>query len=298
MKNSILLLVVVVLASCGSKKQNQEKYVTYINYDTLTDNTGFNSSIEIDSLYKINYDSIVHFTVDIDSMKYYVVEGDMLMTEYEYTQYQLASLVKADTALMYEKLVGEIRDNKVVRWPENYIVKYCIAKNTFPSLEQYNLVKENMKKAIREWESTCNIKFHHEEQKDASGILTPTADLTFVVVGFNSNNRFIASAFFPYEPSNRRRLLVDPTYFTSSFDRVGVLRHELGHTLGFRHEHIRSDAPLVCQGEDVGGTINLTQYDPKSVMHYFCGGMGNIKLEITDIDRNGSQSIYGKPLNN
>ena len=32
---------------------------------------------------------------------------------------------------------------------------------------------------------------------------------------------------------------VDPIFFNSQYDPVGVFRHELGHVLGYRHEHIR-----------------------------------------------------------
>ena len=77
---------------------------------------------------------------------------------------------------------------------------------------------------------------------------------------------------------------------------LGVLRHELGHVLGFRHEHIRSGAPPGCPDEDVFGAIDLNDYDPKSVMHYFCGGVGNRDLVITAEDRTASQIVYGQPL--
>ena len=112
------------------------------------------------------------------------------------------------------------------------------------------------------------------------------------------NGQFIASAFFPNDPPDRRRILIDPSYFDPQlgFDQVGVLRHELGHVLGFRHEHIRSGAPPDCPDEDVTGTLDLTQYDPKSVMHYFCGDLGSKTLEITDVDRIGAQRVYGLPL--
>ena len=151
-------------------------------------------------------------------------------------------------------------------------------------------------KATKEWENACNVDFVYEESYDTANILKPINDLTFVVLGFESNGGFIASAFFPYYPTERRRLLIDPSYFNSKFDKIGVLRHELGHVLGFRHEHISGNAPMDCPKENVAGTIPLTKYDPKSVMHYFCGGMGSIKLEITELDKSGAQDLYGNPI--
>lgn len=118
----------------------------------------------------------------------------------------------------------------------------------------------------------------------------------FVVRYLNQPGTMIASAFFPNDPPSRRRVFIFPSYAGTSFDKVGVLRHELGHVLGFRHEHIRSEAPAVCQGEDTGFTLSLSNYDPHSVMHYLCGGAGNPGLTITDIDRISAQQVYGPPL--
>jgi hypothetical protein len=108
----------------------------------------------------------------------------------------------------------------------------------------------------------------------------------------------IAAAFFPNDPVDRRRVIIDPVYYAADlgFDRVGILRHELGHVLGFRHEHIRSQAPPLCPDEETDGVLNLTDYDPQSVMHYFCGEVGSRELTITELDRIGAQVVYGPPL--
>jgi hypothetical protein len=130
---------------------------------------------------------------------------------------------------------------------------------------------------------------------------TPANDidpsLVFTVRYLDAGGQFIAAAFFPTYPPARRRVLIDPSYFRPDlpFDPVGVLRHELGHVLGFRHEHIRSGAPSTCPEENTDEVVDLTAYDPKSVMHYFCGGVGSRDLRITDIDREGAQKLYGPP---
>lgn len=301
MKNYIIVIAISTLSfSCGGNETQKENYVAYVSYDTSVASTSLKNNVVVDSLFSVKYDSIVPPSITLNSMKYYIVEGDLLLNEYEYTQYKISRLVISyDTMLFKEKLIVERRNNKPVRWPENYVIKYCIAENSFPISNQYTMVKENMKAATKDWENTCNVKFFYDEQKDASNILTPTPDLTFVIMGYdNINNDFIASAFFPYDPPIKRMLLIDPSYFTTDYDKIGVLRHELGHILGFRHEHIIGDVPLVCKGERLGDATPITRYDPKSVMHYFCEGIGNIKLEITEIDRKGSQSIYGSPINN
>jgi hypothetical protein len=119
----------------------------------------------------------------------------------------------------------------------------------------------------------------------------------FTVELVNTGGRLIAAAFFPNDPPKERRVIIDPVFYSDNlgFNPIGVLRHELGHVLGFRHEHIRSGAPAVCPNEPLVNTINLTDYDPSSVMHYFCGGVGDKELRITDIDRQGSQLLYGPP---
>ncbi|MBC3758850.1 matrixin family metalloprotease [Hyunsoonleella sp. SJ7] len=304
MKNS--LLIILIIAFLGCKKHEKapmekplESYVSFEILDTISTDSPIFDLGDIQAVQEEkNTDSIMHETIEIDSENYYIVEGDLLYNEFEYYQYRINLSMQGDSISSYkEGLVGEKRNNEIVKWPENFIIKYSIMKNSFASDAHYNQVKTNMKLATADWTKACNVEFTHDESKDNLNLISPNDDLTFIILGFNTSGQFIASAFFPYYPKSRRRVLIDPSYFETRFNRVGVLRHELGHVLGFRHEHIRSGAPRLCPNEDLRGTFNITNYDPKSVMHYFCGGMGSIELEITNTDRIGASSIYGASKN-
>lgn len=247
--------------------------------------------------------------VEVDNETLYVAEGDLLLDDDELERHaqRQAALEELNRLRLGETggvgivpgpspaLVGITEDGKIVRWAPDTVLTYAVLRQTFPSTDQYDTVVGNMRAATRAWEDTCGVKFNHEQQLDDSASTRPDGVL-FPVRGFDSGGRFIAAAFFPNGPSFRRRVLIDPSYFTTSFDPVGVLRHELGHVLGFRHEHIRSGAPATCPDEDRSDTIDLTAYDPQSTMHYFCGGVGSRELAITDVDKQGSRTVYGLPL--
>ncbi len=250
-------------------------------------------------------------TVDIDGTTYWIMEGDFLLDEAELEQYafEWAAREEAVNALsnanvpppaaFADELVGMNFGNGNVRWEPGLELSYCVLKDTFvrDGGAGYDLVVDAMQKATADWEKTCGVKFVYRPELDESDELLPEGVL-FAVREFNAGGRFIASAFFPYSPKNRRRVLIDPSYYNEnlSFDRVGVLRHELGHVLGFRHEHIRPDAPTGCPDEELFGVVDLTDYDPNSVMHYLCGGLGEAQLKLTPKDKAGSQKLYGPPL--
>lgn len=251
--------------------------------------------------------------VEIEGEKFFIAEGDMLLDEDQLDIYarqrdalQREQALRAERAALGAgdivddepaRLVGITVNGKLVRWKPGTVLSYCVIKNTF-SNTNYQMVRENMAKATAAWEGICGVKFQYRADLDSSGTTLP-AGVLFAVREIDAQGQFIAAAFFPNDPKNRRRVLIDPSYYEAglSFDRVGVLRHELGHTLGFRHEHIRSGAPPVCPDESTAGTFDFTPYDPKSVMHYFCGGVGSRDLAITDLDKTGAQKLYGPPLN-
>ncbi len=254
-------------------------------------------------------------TVEIDGEILYVTEGDTLLDDLQLELYagQREAEDAAFKAMLragehglggssltgQSRLVGIVNNGKLVRWADGLKLSYRIAKDSFVGGDadaHYKVVKENMMFACNAWENTCGVQFEHcSDLDDKPGV--GLEGCLFVVREVDAFGRFIAAAFFPTDPKNRRRVVIDPSYYTTSFDKVGVLRHELGHLLGFRHEHIRSGAPADCPDEGQDDTRDLTEYDPQSVMHYFCGGEGSRDLFITEIDREGSQRLYGLPLN-
>ena len=56
--------------------------------------------------------------------------------------------------------------------------------------------------------------------------------------------------------------------------------------------------PIAYRTGGLIDTIDVTQYDPQSVMHYFCGNVGSPTLAISDVDRIGAQRLYGPPFSN
>jgi len=241
--------------------------------------------------------------IKVDQIDYYLAEGDLLLDEDELAIYAMEQETKAQTRTLGQvgfadastSITGIMNNGKVVKWAPDMILTYCVLKSTFSTEKEYKAIRTNMRKATKDWERTCGVRFKHLAYLDNSLSDRPEG-VVFPVRGINANGLFIASAFFPTQPKHRWRILIDPTYFTTSYNKVGVLRHELGHVLGLRHEHIHSGAPAACPDELPGDIIKLTDYDPKSVMHYFCGGVGSKTLSISDLDRKGAQKLYGLPF--
>ncbi len=239
--------------------------------------------------------------IEFEGTKYFLAEGDLLLTQKDLERYahrRAQDEEDSGSVIKGEPLKAMVDESgRLIRWQPGLVLTYGVLKSTLTPPDRHNLVVNCMEQATSAWEAVCGIRFQH---LPAYGNGTPAGmpPPLFWVRGFNAGGRFIAAAFFPDWPAERRVVVIDPSFFspTLSFDRVGVLRHELGHVLGFRHEHIDSGAPPECPGEDPFRVVDLTQYDPKSVMHYFCGGVGSKTLELTDKDKAGAVDLYGRSL--
>lgn len=232
----------------------------------------------------------------------FIVEGDVGLTEDDLLTYaaervDLAKKVIADPAEKKKGLMAIESGGKILRWARGKVLDYCVYRPTFNTDAEYGRVVSDMRDATDDWSAICGIEFLYRPEKDNDPNLS-FGDVLFPVIRQNGGGNTIAMAFFPNDKVEDRLVVCFDGYYDDSeggFDPIGVLRHELGHVLGFRHEHIRPEAPDFFNPEDTDHIHLLTDYDSQSVMHYIGAGVGDPELRITDHDRAGAVHVYGLP---
>ena len=159
---------------------------------------------------------------------------------------------------------------------------------------RYPAVVADMQQAAAAWEAVADLDFVHLAAEDGRCDAANSGTL-FDVRPIDAGGEFLALAFFPNEPRDARSVFIDPSSFAldpnGNLTLRGILRHELGHVLGARHEHTRPEAGRCFEDSDWRG---VTDYDAFSVMHYpQCNGLGDWSLRLTETDKNGVACIYG-----
>jgi hypothetical protein len=227
-----------------------------------------------------------HFLIDGDET--YQSEADLA----DYYQRYLEAPTDQNVGQQSEPLTVNRVGGRDDRWGATTAqnLSYCVSKASFGS--RYNAVVTAMSQAAAAWEAVARVNFIHVANADAN--CTRSTQVLFNVRQ-NSSNQYLAYAFFPSYARAQRELVISSLGFVTDTGPVtlaGVLRHELGHTLGFRHEHIRSTtAPAKCR--EGGAARALTPYDSSSVMHYpQCAGTNKGDLVLTARDKQGAATLY------
>jgi hypothetical protein len=216
----------------------------------------------------------------------YIVDGDVPVED-EQALRALYARMNSDGALTINTVGGS--DD---RWNDaaKLDITYCVSRSSFGG--NYDRVVTAMRDAAAAWELATSVDFVHVAQLD-SDCTASQGNVVFDVRQV-SNQSYLARAFFPSSGRGSRNVLIDTSSFgnTGSWSLTGILRHELGHTLGFRHEHVRLGAAHRCR--EGGSWRDLTAYDSASVMHYpHCDGTQTGDLVVTDRDTLGAVAVYG-----
>ena len=229
----------------------------------------------------------------------YIVNGDELieteaMMQGAYDMYLASEAIAADRAEGYDVIEQGLIVNRVGssddKWPSSTATNltYCVSSSSFGS--RYNTVVSALDSATGAWEATAHVNFVHVTSADGS-CNNRTSGVVFNVRQV-STSQYLARSFFPSSSRRSREILVSTSSFgnISPWSLAGVFRHELGHTIGFRHEHTRPESGTCFEDNNWRA---LTAYDSASVMHYpQCNGSNRGDLNLTSLDKSGAKSLY------
>jgi hypothetical protein len=166
---------------------------------------------------------------------------------------------------------------------------YCVS-DSFGNRKQQ--VIDALQAATTGWELAADIDFVHLASEDDS-CTSSNSNVVFDIRPV-SGQPYLARAFFPHYGRSSSNVLIDSSSFGYWEPLSAILTHELGHVLGFRHEHTRPEAG---QCYEDSSWRPLTPYDSSSVMHYpQCGGSGGV-FQLSAYDKQGAADIYGGPAN-
>lgn len=222
---------------------------------------------------------------DIDGA--YVVNGDEIISTQGELRTFYQQLLEPET--LNDGLIVNTVNAVDDKWSASQVsnLTYCVSTK-FGS--RHADVVSAMTSGGALWESASSrINFVYVPSAD--GNCTTRNNAVVFSVEPVQTSQYIARAFFPGTPARQQNVLIDDSIWTSgSWTPTNIIGHELGHVLGFRHEHTRPEAGTCFEDNN---WRPLTPYDSSSVMHYpQCNGSSD-DLSMTSVDVAGVVALYG-----
>lgn len=246
----------------------------------------------------------------VDRPGMFIVEGDIAIHgEEALRRYYKEYMTRASQPLTVRLRSTGVDDV----WGDagKHALTYCVA-NTFGARKQ--TVVAAIATAAESWSRRVGVTLTYVPSEDDYCDVEPpdfNFNVTFDVRPASAGEGYIARAFYPSYTRDQSVLSLHARAFnpaTSGGNTLDeTLRHELGHVLGFRHEHIWVTPTAMCpkqtpdpedyygpgHGDDARQLIG--GYDVLSVMHYpECRPAGSPGSMIqTETDYRAAISIYG-----
>jgi hypothetical protein len=217
----------------------------------------------------------------------FVVNGDEPIADVKKLREYYDQIYAPDGALIVHQA-----GNADAKWDavQRKNLTFCISEN-FGDFKA--TIAAAMEEATGNWEAAADVDYIYAVEED--GNCDQNNNNVVFDVRMVTGQPYLARAFFPGQNRTQRNVLVDQSSFGNlgAITLAGILRHELGHTLGFRHEHTRPEAGGVCFEDN--SWRELTEYDQLSVMHYpQCNGVSGRDLVLTELDVAGAQALYAE----
>jgi len=222
---------------------------------------------------------------DVDGS--YIVNGDEVLSNQSQLRTFYEKMVGPETPL--DGLIVNTVNGADDRWSDAQVgdLTYCVS-TAFGA--RHDDVVNAMASGAALWEAASSkIDFVYVSSADGN-CTTRNKSVLFSVEPVQTS-QYIARAFFPSTADRQQNVLIDDSIWSSgAWTPTNILGHELGHVLGFRHEHTRPESGTCFEDNN---WRPLTPYDSSSIMHYpQCNGTSD-DLSMTSTDATGVVSLYG-----